>query len=351
MFVSRPFQDLFGSIRSAVRLRTRIRSIAYRISPPGPKPLILTYHRVADEPVDPCGIFVSPSHFEEQLCVLRRTRHVFSLVDFVAHFFNGTLPANAVALTFDDGYVDNLIAGKPRLAHADVPATVFLATGYLDRPEPFWWDELAHLVLLGKNPQHFELVFRDKSIKIDFGPELPTDEGEVTTVGPATKRLDAFWTIWKAMRRLQDEERRSTMITLRSIFRERDECNNLGRAMTSEEVRALVTDGLVTIGAHTVTHPVLAGLEVAACRREITESKLTCEALVGAPVVAFAYPYGDFDTAACEAVKAAGLSFACSTQPTPVVPTSDHLALPRVYAPNLGGDAFEEFLGLASARR
>ena len=56
----------------------------------------------------------------------------------------GTLPLDAVALTFDDGYVDNLVFGKPRLEAADLPATVFLATGYIDRFEPFWWDELQH---------------------------------------------------------------------------------------------------------------------------------------------------------------------------------------------------------------
>ena len=131
------------TIRSRLRIRTRFRSAVHRFWPPKPKPLILMYHRIADEPIDYWGLAVSPVRFEEHLRVLRRTRHPLPLAEFFRKLIAGTLPQTAVALTFDDGYVDNLVAGKPRLAAADVPATVFLTTGYLDRLEPFWWDELA----------------------------------------------------------------------------------------------------------------------------------------------------------------------------------------------------------------
>ena len=133
------------------------------------------------------------------------------------------------------------------------------------------------------------------------------------------------------------------MLKLRSIFG-RDHCASLGRAMTGEEVRALVANGLVTIGAHTVTHPVLAGLGASACHRDITESKFACEALIGTPVTAFAYPYGDFDTEAREAVRTAGFTFACATRRASATAKSDIFALPRIHVPNLDGDAFEEAL-------
>ena len=111
-----------------------MRSLIRRIWPSGPKPLILMYHRIADQPVDNWDLSVSPAHFEEHLRVIRRTRHPLPLTEFVKDHMAGTLRPDAVALTFDDGYVDNLVSGKPRLAAADVPATVFLATGFLDRP-------------------------------------------------------------------------------------------------------------------------------------------------------------------------------------------------------------------------
>ena len=99
------------------------------------------------------------------------------------------------------------------------------------------------------------------------------------------------------------------MIELRSTFAARDYHASLGRAMTSDEVLALVTVGLVSIGAHTVTHPVLSGFSAAACWRESIESKLACEALIGAPVTAFAYPYGAFDARDSRGCKGGGFHF------------------------------------------
>lgn len=119
--------------------------------------------------------------------------------------------------------------------------------------------------------------------------------------------------------------------------------------MTVNEVRKITSDGLVTIGAHTVTHPVLPCLDAKACNREIIESKLACEDLIGAPVATFAYPYGAFDARARETVKTAGFTIACSIQHGPVMITSDVLALPRIHVRNVQGDAFEQGLRLASA--
>jgi peptidoglycan/xylan/chitin deacetylase (PgdA/CDA1 family) len=332
-----------------MRIRSKLQSVVRHIFPLKPKPLILMYHRIADDPVDHWCLAVSPARFEEQLHVLRRTRYPLPLTDFVRDLMAGSLPSNAVALTFDDGYADNLLAGKPRLAAADVPATVFLTTGYIDSCEGFWWDELARLILLENGPQSFELVVGEESMHIDFGTESPAHEDGTTRAASLTRRRAALWTLRQALRPLGDEERRLIMAKLRSIFAGRDFRANLGRAMTCNEVRALVTDRLVTIGAHTVTHPVLAGLEIAACHREITESKLACEALIGAPVESFAYPYGDFDAKVRGAVKTAGFTFACSTQRGPAVATSDIFALPRIPVSNWDGDAFEWALRSASA--
>jgi peptidoglycan/xylan/chitin deacetylase (PgdA/CDA1 family) len=302
------------------------------------------YHRIADDPVDHWWLAVSPSHFEEQLDVLRRTRHPLPLMNFVSNLRAGTLPANAVALTFDDGYVDNLTAGKPRLAAADVPATVFVTTGYLNRPGAFWWDELARLLLLESGPQRFGLVVRGESMHFDLGSESPAREDGTTPVASLTRRRAALMTMAQVLRPLEEEERELIMAELRSLLAGSNCRGRSDRAMTSEEVRALVTDGLVTIGAHTVTHPVLSGMEASACQREITESKLACEALIDGPVATFAYPYGDFDAEARRMVVTAGFTIACSTQRGPAVATSDVFALPRIHISNWDGDAFERAL-------
>jgi peptidoglycan/xylan/chitin deacetylase (PgdA/CDA1 family) len=337
------------SIRSKLRIRSRLRSAVYRVWQPKPKPLILMYHRIADERIDPWGIAVSPARFEEHLQVLRRTRYPLPLTDFVRDLLAGTLPPNAVALTFDDGYVDNLVAGKPRLAAADVPAMVFLTTGLTGRHEPFWWDELARLIIVGDGPRNFEIVVGDEIMRFDRGAERPSREISSLLVATSKRRGNVMREVWRTLRLLKDEERRSIMGKLREMFSGHDDSTSLGRAMTGDEVRALVADGLVTIGAHTITHPVLPGLDTATCHREITESKHACEALIGAPITTFAYPFGEFDTVARNVVMAAGFSFACSMRPGPADAKSDFLALPRIYVPNLNGDAFEQTIRLASA--
>lgn len=296
------------------------------------------YHRIADEPLDHWRIAVSPARFEEQLSVLRRTRHPLPLNDFVRRLLTNTLPPNAVALTFDDGYFDNLSAGKPRLAAADIPATVFLTTGFVGRPGEYWWDELVTILLTGTGPQHFELSTSDETMSFNLGLENGVESDA------SSGRRAALTTIWRLLRCLEDGQREAMMIQLRSKF-VTNHHSNKGRAMTCDEVRALISDGLVTIGAHTVTHPVLSSLKDEASRHEILESKRACEAMIDQPVTSFAYPYGDFDERARDAVKFAGFIFACSTQQGPVVGTSNLFTLPRINVQNWGGYEFERALG------
>ena len=130
----------------------------------------------------------------------------------------GTLPPKAVALTFDDGYVDNLTAGKPRLAAADVPATVFLATGYLNCGEPFWWDELAQLILDGEGIQRCDLVAACETVHIDLALEDWQGEDPGIPANTSEKRHFVLGRLWQRLRRLGNEERRSAMATIRSVF-------------------------------------------------------------------------------------------------------------------------------------
>jgi peptidoglycan/xylan/chitin deacetylase (PgdA/CDA1 family) len=269
-------------------------------------------------------------------------------MDFVHKLAAGTLPSDAVALTFDDGYVDNLTAGKPLLAAADVPATVFLATGYLDRSGEFWWDELARLILLEASPKNFDLTVRGDTFHFSLGMASPVSDETTPQAMPLTGRREVLTEIWQILRRLEDEERELILIELRSIFSVRGGHFGAGRAMTRDEVRRLVGDGLVTIGAHTVTHPVLSELGTAASDREISESKITCEALVEGPVAGFSYPYGDCSANARSVVVAAGFAFACSSRSMPAVATSDIFALPRISVKNWDGDGFESALCSAS---
>jgi peptidoglycan/xylan/chitin deacetylase (PgdA/CDA1 family) len=306
------------------------------------------YHRISDEPVDHWNLSVSPAHFEEHLRVIRRTRHALSLGDFVNHHTTGTLRPDAVALTFDDGYADNLIFAKPRLAVADVPATVFLSTGFLDRPSEFWWDELARLMLRESGPRSFDVIIRGERVHFEFAMNTQASDRRVKDGAPAATRQGILMAVYQVLRRLDHGERQSSMAELRSIFSARGCQTNRGRAMTRDEVRRLILDGLITIGAHTVTHPVLPELRAPARERELAESKIACEELAEAPVAGFAYPYGEFDAVSRAAVIAAGFGFACAAQNRSIAATSDVFALPRIQIRDCNGDAFEQTLRSAS---
>lgn len=313
------------------------------------RPLILMYHRVADAPIDPWQLAVSPAHFEEQLDVLRRIRRPLPLAEFVGKLAAGTLPSDAVALTFDDGYVDNFLAAAPRLAARDIPATIFLATGCVDSPEPFWWDELARLVLVEEGPTRFEVIVKGEAISCDLGAEPPAREDGSTPIAALLTRQTALESIHQSLRRVDEGDRRAALNGLRSTFAGFDGSAVAARPMTGDEVRTLAKDGLITIGAHSVNHPELSYLEASACALEIGASKRACEALIDAPVTAFAYPFGAFNDATCSAARTAGFTFACATRRAIADNACDMFSLPRIFVPDLDGDAFEQRLRWASA--
>ncbi|MFY9558249.1 MAG: polysaccharide deacetylase family protein, partial [Blastocatellia bacterium] len=104
--------------------------------------LILLYHRVGDADSDPWQLAVTPQHFDEQLQVLRKYAWPLSLRELSTAHGRNWHPGRRVVITFDDGYADNLTAAKPLLEKHDIPATVFIATGYTGADREFWWDEL-----------------------------------------------------------------------------------------------------------------------------------------------------------------------------------------------------------------
>jgi peptidoglycan/xylan/chitin deacetylase (PgdA/CDA1 family) len=104
---------------------------------------ILMYHRIAPPGLDPWRLRVTPDHFEQQLSALKARFEVISLAE-IPHRQDFR---NTVAITFDDGYADNLLRAKPILEEFETPATVFITTSYVNADREFWWDELEQLFL------------------------------------------------------------------------------------------------------------------------------------------------------------------------------------------------------------
>jgi peptidoglycan/xylan/chitin deacetylase (PgdA/CDA1 family) len=291
------------------------------------RPLILMYHRVAAVNVDPWGLAVHPDRFEAHLAVLRKQRTPMRLSDFVRALDRETLPDDAVAVTFDDGYVDNLHHAKPRLAAAGVPATVFLATGAIGQRSEFWWDELARGILG----------------RVDGG-----DSGWRAWQAPRNASETEYFNLWRRLRDVAPSERDDEMRRFRKTVN--DAPPDPGDLpMTQADVSEICADGLVELGGHTVTHPVLTTLDAAERRREIREGKEECERLAGRPIEGFAYPHGAMDADTRAAVEECGFSWACSTESIAVPRTGvDRYALPRVFVPDCDANTFEQTLAAAS---
>src|SRR5215218_491100 len=132
--------------------------------------VILLYHRVAELRSDPWGLGVTPRHFAEHLKVLRQYAHPIGLQQLVQGLRDGVLPERSVAVTFDDGYADNLHGAKPLLERYDIPATFFLTTGFLGQEREFWWDELDRLLLQpGILPERLNLSINGNSYQWELG--------------------------------------------------------------------------------------------------------------------------------------------------------------------------------------
>ena len=123
------------------------------------KALILLYHRVALPGADPWALCVSPEHFSEHMEVLRRIASPCTLSELVRAHAANSIPENAVAVTFDDGYLDNLTNARPILEEHDVPATIFVCSSAVGRRQEFWWDQLERALLQSpeKLPERLEL--------------------------------------------------------------------------------------------------------------------------------------------------------------------------------------------------
>ncbi|HVX31202.1 MAG TPA: polysaccharide deacetylase family protein [Nitrolancea sp.] len=325
--------------RSARRLRRAFRSRA----------LILMYHRVVDLPSDPQLLCVTPEHFAAQMEILRRDYQPLSLLELAKALREGTLPNRSVAITFDDGYVDNLENAAPVLGRHDLPATVFVTSGALGRREEFWWDELDRLLLQpGLLPDPLELriggsVYRwetgsaatytadDARLHRDWHVERPVDPGP---------RQRLYRAVYDVLQPLPAESRGCALDQLRALAGVDAAGRATHRTMTAAELVRLSQDELIEVGAHTVTHPLLAALPVEAQRSEIEQSKACLEEILGRPVVTFSYPHGSLSAETVARTRAAGFACAGTSDPDAVWTDADPYQLPRVVVRDWDGDAF-----------
>lgn len=334
-------------------MRRIIGTLRRRLRPEPVRPAILMYHRVASPRVDPWGLAVHPRNFEAHVDVLRRQRTPMTMSDLVAGLIRGTLPDDAVAVTFDDGYVDNLTHARPVLSAAGVPATLFVMTGAIGGTREFWWDEIARGILGRADALECTVAIGGEPCAIAFGrvprEDLARDRWRAWHA-PETPRHRAYLKVWSRLRAVSAAERDAAVQRMREILDD-EPARPDDLPMNAHELEQMSAGGLVEIAAHTVTHPVLTQLGPSEKRREIAGSKRVCEQIAGARVSGFAYPHGAFDDDARDAVRDAGFAWACTTVHECVRRSAgDLFALPRLFVEDWDAPAFERTLQHASAR-
>ena len=317
------------------------------------KALILLYHRVAELRSDPWYLAVAPRRFDEHLEVLRRHARPMRLQQLSQALLNGNkLPDRSVVVTFDDGYADNLHNAKPLLEHHDVPATVFLTTGYLGHEREFWWDELDRLLLRpGALPERLSLTVDGGTYRWELGEAARYGEDAARChrrwrawEEAPSSRHSLYNSLWELLHPMAEDERRRVLDELRGWAGAEPAGSPSHRLLSLEEVVALAQGELIEVGAHTVTHPALSTLPPVSQRDEILGSKVQLEEILGRPVTSFAYPYGNRSAETVGIVREAGFACACSTRADVVRRSTNHFKLPRAHVQDWDREEFATWL-------
>ncbi len=297
-----------------------------------PSAAILSYHRIVDTPIDPRGTAVSPENFSQQLDYIKHKCHPMHLLDLVEALQSRSVPDRAIAITIDDGHCSTFEKAYPLLTAGQIPATIFITTGKINDPHEFWWDELEHVLL------------HTKIVPVSLYLQIGGQEFHFST-GTWEERLKAYHTIRILVRRIDDDERQILLSYLyRWIGQERITFVD-SRPLGSHELSILAQDHLITIGAHTVTHPVLARLPLDQQRDEILASRSFLESFTDQPVLTFAYPFGqveDFSVETMRIVQELGFRLACTTLHGLVKRGSDLFCLNRIAVMNTNGVTFRK---------
>lgn len=248
--------------------------------------LVLNYHRIGnagDSQFDRALWSATQDDFERQVRLLKRSCEVIGLdelPDVVRGLESSASGRSRFAMiTFDDGYLDNFELAYPVLKSNGVPGTFFITTGFLDETPLAWWDEISWMVRSSQCESIDAAARLGKQIAIDS----PGCDAAIREL------LQHYYSL--------DSVRAAEFV---DFLADATGAGRAPRALSEElwmswnQVREMRREGM-SIGAHTVTHPVLARQSPEQQSFEICESKLRIEKELGEPITALSYPVGRRD--------------------------------------------------------
>lgn len=283
--------------------------------------IVLMYHSVPDADaaafVDPENR-VAPELFEQQIEYLRAHRRVVPFSSLVDQIAAGECPpAGTVCVTFDDGYLDNLTTAAPILAKYEIPATLFLATGYVERGEPQWSDAL-----------HCSIAYRTR------------DRLSIPSVGLEAANLSAGAALEEARARLHRHllasdhgERARLLVEIADQLAPSVSPPRL--TLNWDDVRELRQRyPFFEIGGHTRDHVDLRGRDGASARAEIEACAADLRRELRCQPEHFAFPYERWSAAVRDIVIDCGWRSALGMGTGyRITASSDRYAIPRVETP------------------
>lgn len=263
--------------------------------------LVLTYHRVTSDVPWPDSLVVSPDQFEQQVKYVKRHFRLLSASE-VAEIIRSrkSFPVRSCLITFDDGWKDNYTHAFPILHTYQIPAIIFLTTGYIGTNKRFWHERLTSLLYSlplseGRRWTVSHLNWVTASVE-----EIAQEVGSV----PLRSRQLVIAEITEAWKPLEESTLERKLQQLEAALGQSLPAGT--PAMLSWENVAAMAAGGIEFGSHTVSHALLDQVTAVQLKRELCASKETLESHLGKPVEFVAYPNGNHNEAVVTASQECG---------------------------------------------
>jgi peptidoglycan/xylan/chitin deacetylase (PgdA/CDA1 family) len=284
-----------------------------------PHKIILCYHNVSAAGGTPRGWLaghrsLDAREFEAQMSWLKANFDVVSLDEIVRG--QARIDKHQVAITFDDGYYNNIDTVMPIMAKLELPMTWFVTTDFVDNPELLpWWDTIDLALEKCAGP----ITLREPEVAGSYDPANPQQRNWLNS---ALRRI---------LKGVSPERRDAIAAELAAQVRRQTELPQNAFARPAEV--AAVDFKYTELGGHTLSHPNLAACSEATRRREVADARARLEEISGRKLSWFAYPFGGrgcFDQASAESVSEAGFDGAVTLLPGTVGANSERYLLPRI---------------------
>jgi len=282
---------------------------------------ILFYHRFSSDSSNDYGLpHLDVHEFKKQMRHIKRWYSVVTMDELANRVTKGNpFTSPSVVITIDDGYLNNYTLAYPVLRELDLPAIIYLTTGFIGTNKAPWVDCLINILSVTKAKT---LCF----------PDLLG--GEVLDISTQRGERAAITKIFQVMVRLEHKEKTLAMEKLSEILSVKEIWgdDNERKMLNWNEVMEM-SRNKISFGAHTVSHPTLSRMELPEAKQEIYESKMEIEARIGCKVRHFAIPNGkieDFNEELKRYCEEIGVKTVVSTEPGVISAQSDPYLLQRI---------------------